>query len=253
MQHTGEATEERPALLGGKPVRPEGPPSWPPPNAEVQAALIRAAQQGLWGRYTSEEADALTEELASFFQVPHVILCASGTLAVELALRACGVAAGDEVLLAAYDYEANFLNVHATGAMPVLVDVTAHDWQLDPEQLLKAASPRVKAVLCSHLHGGIVDIPAVLAVARSRGWLVIEDAAQAPGGRLGGRPLGSWGDIGVLSFGGSKLLCAGRGGALLCHDARLAQRLRNLLRRGPQEWAPSCPTGSGPAASAPPP
>jgi dTDP-4-amino-4,6-dideoxygalactose transaminase len=158
-------------------------------------------------------------------------------LAVELALRACGVGAGDEVLLAAYDYEGNFLSVHAVGAVPVLVDVTASSWQLDPEQLAAAASPRTKAVICSHLHGGIVDMPAVLALARQQGWFVIEDAAQAVGGQLHGRRLGSWGDVGVLSFGGSKLLCAGRGGALLCHDPRLAQRLRLLLRRGPQEWA----------------
>lgn len=237
MNRSQNRSEEWPALLGGAAVRPEGPPLWPGPNPAVEEALRRAAAEGLWGRYHSEQSEALQAELAAFFQVPHVLLCASGTLAVELALRACGVAAGDEVLLAAYDYEGNFLNIHALGAMPVLVEVTASSWQLDVEQLAAAASPRTKALICSHLHGGIVDMPAVLALARQRGWYVIEDAAQAPGGQLAERPLGSWGDIGVVSFGGSKLLAAGRGGALLCRDPRLAQRLRLLLRRGPQEWA----------------
>lgn len=237
MNRSREGSEDRPALLGGRPVRPEGPPVWPGANAAVEEALRRAAAAGLWGRYHSEQSEALSAELAEFFQVPHVLLCASGTLAVEAALRACGVGAGDEVLLAAYDYEGNFLSVHAVGAVPVLVDVTALSWQLDAELLAAAASPRVKAVICSHLHGGIVDMPAVLELARQRGWYVIEDAAQAIGGQLQGRRLGSWGDIGVVSFGGSKLVAAGRGGALLCHEARLAQRLRLWLRRGPQEWA----------------
>ena len=237
MNFNPDPSEDLPALLGGTPVRPEGPPEWPPPHPAVQQALIRSAAARLWGRYQSEESQALATALAEYHQVSHVLLCASGTLAVELALRACGVGPGDEVLLAAYDYEGNFLSVHAVGAVPVLVDVTASSWQLDPEQLAAAASPRTKAVICSHLHGGIVDMPAVLALARQQGWCVIEDAAQAVGGQLHGRRLGSWGDIGVLSFGGSKLLCAGRGGALLCQDARLAQRLRLLLRRGPQEWA----------------
>jgi dTDP-4-amino-4,6-dideoxygalactose transaminase len=203
----------------------------------VVAALEQAARLGLWGRYHSDESVALAAELANYHQTPHVLLCASGTLAVELALRAVGVVPGDEVLLAAYEYEGNFHSVHAVGASPVLVDVTSDSWQLDPEQLLTAASPRTRAVICSHLHGGLVEMPAVMELARQQGWYVIEDAAQAVGARCRGRPVGTWGDIGVLSFGGSKLLCAGRGGALLCRDQRLAQRLRSLLRRGPQEWA----------------
>lgn len=237
MMSEPDKRDDRPALAGGTPLRPMGPPEWPGADAEVEAALRRAAARGLWGRYHSEESAALIAELAAYHQVPHVLLCASGTLAVELALRAGGIGSGDEVLMAAYEYEGNFHSVHAVGAKPVLVDVTPDSWQLDPQRLAEAASERTRAVICSHLHGGFVEMPAVMELARRRGWLVVEDAAQAVGGRCWGRLAGSWGDIGVLSFGGSKLLCAGRGGALLCRDDRLAQRLRSLLRRGPQEWA----------------
>jgi dTDP-4-amino-4,6-dideoxygalactose transaminase len=156
---------------------------------------------------------------------------------VEAALRALGVRAGDEVVLAAYEYESNLLTVLALGAGPVLVDVNPATWQLDPANLEAAITSRTKAVICSHLHGGIVPMSAVMEIARRRGVAVVDDAAQAVGATIEGRPAGTWGDVGVLSFGGSKLLCAGRGGALLFHDARLQQRTRVWLHRGLQQWA----------------
>src|SRR6185312_16077629 len=152
------------------------------------------------------------------------ITCATGTLAVEAALRALRVGPGDEVVMAAYDYESNFLTLHALGAKPVLVDVHPANWQLDAAKLEAAFSPQTKAVICSHLHGGLVDMPAVMALTRKHGIGVVEDAAQAPGATVEGKPAGTWGDVGTLSFGGSKLLTAGRGGAMLFRDAQIYQR-----------------------------
>jgi len=142
------------------------------------------------------------------------------------------------VALAAYEYESNFLTVHTLGAKPVLVEVAAHNWNLDPAALAAAISSRTKAVICSHLHGGIVPMREVTEIARSRNIGIVEDAAQAPGATVQGRPAGTWGDIGVLSFGGSKLLTAGRGGALLFRDALHFQRAKVWLHRGLQAWAP---------------
>jgi len=227
-----------PALLGGAAVRPEGPPTWPPPDDEVRAALLAAIDAGAWGQYYGENIPALEAELASFHNLPHALTCSSGTLAVEVALRALGVAAGDEVVLAAYDYESNFLTVHALGARPVLIDIHPRTWQLDPANLKAAISARTKAIICSHLHGGIVPMGLVMEIARPRGIGVIEDAAQAAGATVEGRAAGTWGDAGILSFGGSKLLAAGRGGALLFHDAQLFQRAKLWLQRGLQQWAP---------------
>lgn len=227
-----------PALLGGAPVRPEGPPVWPLPDPDVRDAIASAVASGAWGQYHGEHVGALESELAVFHQVAHAMTCASGTLAVEAALRALRVGDGDEVVMAAYDYESNFLTVHALGAKPVMIDIHNDNWQLDPANLEAAITPRTRAIICSHLHGGLVPMRAVMEVARRRNVGVVEDAAQAPGATVEGKPAGTWGDIGVLSFGGSKLLSAGRGGALLFRDAQLHQRAKLWLHRGLQQWGP---------------
>lgn len=227
-----------PALLGGAPVRPKGPPAWPPPDPDVRAALAHAATTSAWGQYHGEHVAALETELAEFHHVPHTLTCASGTLAVEAALRALRVGPDDEVVLAAYDYESNFLTVHALGSKPVLIDVHPENWQFEPTQLEAALTPKTKAIICSHLHGGIVPMRMVMEIASRHQVGVVEDAAQAPGATIDGQPAGTWGDVGVLSFGGSKLLSAGRGGALLFREAQLHQRGKLWLQRGLQQWAP---------------
>ncbi|MCC7421873.1 MAG: aminotransferase class V-fold PLP-dependent enzyme [Planctomycetaceae bacterium] len=221
-----------PALLGGTPVRPQGPPDWPRKDPAIDEVLEAAARGGLWGKYHGPHCEQLTEELALRHGLSHVVLCCSGTAAVELALRGVKVGQGDEVILAAYDFKGNIQDVLAVGAVPVLVDVKPDDWQFDPQHLEAAFSPQTRAVLVSHLHGGIVDMPAVMAAARARGVSVIEDACQNPGATVSGRPAGTWGDVSVMSFGGSKLLTAGRGGAVLTGDADIAQRIRLHTQRG---------------------
>lgn len=227
-----------PALLGGVPACPEGPPGWPLPDSDVHAAVAEAVASGAWGQYHGPHVCALESELAAFHGVPHALTCASGTLAVEAALRALRVGPGDEVVMAAYDYESTFLTLHAIGAKPILIDVHPANWQLDPSNLEAAITPQTKAVICSHLHGGLVPMRAVTQIAQMHGIGVVEDAAQAPGATVDGKPVGTWGDIGVLSFGGSKLLTAGRGGALLFGTPQLYQRAKTWLHRGLQRWAP---------------
>ena len=227
-----------PALLGGPPIRPEGPPPWPPPDPDVHAALDAAFADGSWGQYRGRCVPALEAALAAYHDIPFALTCASGTLAVEAALRALKVGPDDEVILAAYDYEANFLTVHALGAKPVLVDVAPHNANLDPARLESAVSPQTRAIVASHLHGGIVPMREVMALASERGIAVVEDAAQATGATVQGLKAGTWGDVGILSFGGSKLLSAGRGGALLIRKPEVQQRARLWLSRGVQQWAP---------------
>jgi dTDP-4-amino-4,6-dideoxygalactose transaminase len=221
-----------PALLGGPAVRPQGPPDWPGPDAEVRAAVERACADGSWARYHGAHGEALVERLGAFFGVVHALLCGSGTYAVELALRALRVGAGDEIILASYDFPGNFLAVHAVGAQPVLVDVAPYHWNLATEALESAVSSQTRAVIVSHLHGGLVPMRELMAWATAHGLAVVEDAAQVPGAMIQGRHAGSWGDAGVLSFGGSKLLSAGRGGALMTSRADVAQRARTHLFRG---------------------
>ena len=223
---------ELPAILGGPPVRAQGPPDWPAADPDVHEAVARATADGSWGRYHGDYGECLELRLRAYHGVEHALVCGSGTFAIELALRALRVSPGDEVILASYDYPGNFLAVHAVGAHPVLVDVTPHDWNLSLPVLQGASSPAVKAIIASHLHGGLVPMRELTAWSKRQGIAVIEDAAQVPGATVEGRRAGTWGDAGVLSFGGSKLLTAGRGGALLTPHAEVAQRARTHLLRG---------------------
>jgi len=225
-----------PALLGGPAVRPEGPPAWPFPDPAVQEALQAAYADGSWGRYFGPNVEGLTAELAAYHNAGHVLLCASGTAAVELALRGVKIRAGDEVILAAYEFKANMQNILLLGATPVLVDIAAENWNLDPQQLSAAVSERTRAILVSHLHGGVVPMPALREFADHHGLVLIEDACQMPGAQVYGRRAGMWGDVGVLSFGGSKLLSAGRGGAVLTRDSAIAQRIRLYTQRGNEAY-----------------
>lgn len=232
------------ALLGGTAAFPDGPPDWPFPDPEVDAALKAALSHGSWGKYHGPHLPRLENELAAYFGVPHVLTCASGTLAVQAALHALKVETGDEVILPAYDYEANFLNVHAIGARPVLVDVSAENACLDADRLETYPTtdrletyPTARAIIVSHLHGGLASMARIRAIADLKGIPVIEDAAQVCGATIEGRKAGAWGDIGILSFGGSKLLSAGRGGALLIHKPEIYQRAKLWLSRGVQQWA----------------
>ncbi|MBC8289521.1 MAG: aminotransferase class V-fold PLP-dependent enzyme [Planctomycetes bacterium] len=222
-----------PAILGGEAAFPDGPPTWPrSPWPEVDAAVSSAMRDGSWGRYHGPQCRQLVEDLVTFHSAEHVQLCSSGTVAVELALRGAKVEAGDEVLLAAYDFKANFQNVLAVGAIPVLVDLDPNTWQLNPARLEEACSEKTRAVIASHLHGGLVDLNAVCEFAAERNIVVIEDACQATGAMVSSRRAGMTGDVGVLSFGGSKLLTSGRGGAVLTSRADIAQRIRLYTQRG---------------------
>ena len=227
-----------PALLGGPPLRPAGPPDWPGPDDAVRDALLAAVADGSWGKYGSRHVEALQTRLVALTGQRHALTCASCTYAVELALRAVPVGPGDEVILAGYDYPGNFLCVHAVGARPVLVDIEPDGWQLDAGLLADAITPRTRAVIVSHLHGGQVDMVRGMETCRTRGVAVIEDAAQCPGATVQGKPAGGWGDLAVWSFGGSKLLSAGRGGAILTSRPDLHQRARLLLGRGNNLVAP---------------
>ena len=239
------ARAARPAILGGEPVFAEGPPDWPGADAAVTESVARALADGSWGRYDGGWVRRLEEALAAYHGVPYAVTCASGTVAVEVALRALDVGPGDEVLMAAYDYPGNFLTVHALGALPVLVDLAPGRWAVAFEQLGSALSSRTRALIVSHLYGDLAPMPRIMAWAREQGIGVVEDAAQAIGAHIAGRRAGTWGDCGILSFGGSKLLTAGRGGAVLTAEARLHQRARLFLQR----YSQVCPLSELQAAA----
>ena len=211
-------------------------PSWPIGDDATRDVFARMMEDGSWGRYHGPHCETLVATLCEYHGVDHTILCSSGTCAIELALRAIPVAAGDEVILAAYDFKANFVNVLTTGCTPVLVDTVAGYPVPDPDQIAVAITDRTRAIIVSHLHGNLVPMREICRIAADRGVVVIEDACQAPGALLEGRRAGTLGNVGVLSFGGSKLLTSGRGGAVLTSDAQMAQRIRLYTQRGNEAY-----------------
>lgn len=215
------------AIHGGPPAFPSGPPAWP-----LVEDTPPALADGSWGRYEGRHSSDLIAALAQVHGTPWVYPCCSGSFAVELALRSLRIAPGDEVILAGYDFPGNFRAIEAVGAMPVLVDIVPARWHLDIDQLKAAASPQTKAILVSHLHGSLAPMREICELAKSSGWQVVEDACQATGAIVNGKPAGTWGDVGVLSFGGSKLLTSGRGGAILTHDEQIYQRARVFCEPG---------------------
>lgn len=221
-----------PAICGGLPLFPNGPPPWSPAAEAVADALARAVTDGAWNRYHGPSTAALCERLAERVGVRHVLPCSSGTIATELALRGLDIGPGDEVVLGGYDFPGNFRAIEAVGARPVLVDLEPQERCIDVEQALVACGPTTKAIIATHLHGGLVDMPRLMPGAAERGIAVVEDACQAPGATIAGRSAGGWGDVGTFSFGGSKLLTAGRGGAVVTHRDDVAQRIKIYCERG---------------------
>lgn len=220
------------ALFGGEAALPEGAPAWPLADESVQLALTSAFADGSWGRYHGPHVARLESRLAEYHGVPFALTCCSGTFAVELALRASKVAAGDEVILAGYDFSGNFRSIESLGARPVLIDIDPRSSSLDAALVEQAIGENTRAIVVSHLHGGIAPMRVLREIADRRGLQIVEDACQIQGGYVEGRRAGTWGDVGVLSFGGSKLLAAGRGGAIVTAREDVHQRAKAYCEQG---------------------
>jgi perosamine synthetase len=188
---------------------------------------------GTWRAYDGPYSEQLKAWLSKMIGMEHVRLCCSGTFAIEIALRGLKFQRGDEVILSAYDFPGNFRSVEDVGAQVVLCDPSVdHGWVLTPEALESVISPACKGLVVSHLHGQLAPMKRIMEWARSSGIRVVEDACQAHGAIVDGRPVGSWGDVGVFSYGGSKLISAGRGGAVVTNDPLIAQRMTVYCDRG---------------------
>src|SRR5450432_451304 len=198
---------------------------------EIRSAVERVldSQQFVLGR----EGAALEEELAGLCQVDYGVGVASGTDALILALRACGVSPGDEVILPAFTFVATGSAVSALGAKPVFADIHPTTYNIDPSELSRRVTPKTRAIIVVHLYGLAADTDPIVAFARSRGLKLIEDSAQAIGASYKGRPTGSLGDAACLSFYPTKNLGAcGDAGMVVTNSAELAARIRILRNHG---------------------
>ena len=201
---------------------------------EIDAALGRVAAGG---RYIlGDEVAAFEGEFAAYLGRDHAVGVASGTDAVMLALRACGVGPEDEVITVSHTAVATVAAIELSGATPRLVDIDPATFTMDPAALAAAITPRTKAVVVVHLYGRPADMDAILPIARAHGLAVIEDCAQAHGARYRGRMVGTLGDAAAFSFYPTKNLAAlGDGGAVVTDRPEVAERLRQLRQYGWRE------------------
>ena len=194
---------------------------------------------GSSGFILGAEVDAFEAEFAAYCGAGECVGVASGTAAITIALRAAGIGQGDEVVVPAHTYIASALGILHAGATPVFCDVEEATGLIDAASAEAAVSERTAAILCVHLYGQPCDMTALAGVAARRGLMVLEDAAQAHGARIDGRPVGAIGAAGAFSFYPSKNLGAlGDGGAICTDDraiAEQARRLRHLGQRGKGE------------------
>ncbi len=203
-------------------------------STEREAALAVFERIAAAGAFSlGEDLAAFEAEFAAFCGTAHCVGVANGTVALELALRACGAGPGSEVITVAHTFVATVEAIAATGATPVLVDIDPATRCIDPTKLAAALGPNTAAVVPVHLYGRPADMDAIHAACAPHGVAVIEDAAQAHGALLGGRRTGSLGSAGCFSFYPTKNLGAmGDGGAVVTDDADVAALVRSLRHHG---------------------
>jgi dTDP-4-amino-4,6-dideoxygalactose transaminase len=182
------------------------------------------------------ELESFEQEFAAYCGVSSAIGVASGTDALHLALRACEIGAGDEVITVSHTFIATTLAIHFVGAEPVFVDIDPITYTMDVDQVEKAITHRTKAILPVHLYGQTAHMQPLVDIARRHDLRLIEDACQAHGAEYEGRKAGTLGDIGVFSFYPAKNLGAlGDGGMVVTNDRALTDKVRLLRNYGQRE------------------
>jgi perosamine synthetase len=189
---------------------------------EIRFATDAAANG--WGRHCYDYLDRFEKEFAGYLGAKHAIATSSCTGALHIAMRALGIAPGDEVILPEITWIASAAPVTYEGATPVFVDIDPVTWCIDPDQVEAAITPRTRAIVAVHLYGNLCDMAPLRQIADRHGLYLIEDAAEALGSEWQGRKAGSIGDVGVFSFHGTKTLTTGEGGMFVCQRDDIYER-----------------------------
>jgi dTDP-4-amino-4,6-dideoxygalactose transaminase len=219
------------ALHGGTPLRKHPWPAWPQINSEDIQAVSDVVQSGTWG-VGGTRVPKLEATFSAHHGAKYGIATSSGTTALQVALSSIGVGPGDEVIVPSYTFIATASCVLLVGARPVMVDVEADTYNIDPIAVEAAITGQTKAIIVVHFAGLAVDFEKLLAISHRTGVPLIEDACHAHGGVYGGNGLGTIGLIGCFSFQSSKNLTSGEGGMILTNEEHVARRCRSLVNIG---------------------
>jgi dTDP-4-amino-4,6-dideoxygalactose transaminase len=220
------------AIHGGPPVRSKPFPSWPVFGKEEEQALLRALHSGKWGRLDGDEVARFERRFADYHQAKHAVAVANGTVSLRIALMAAGIQAGNEVIVPPYTFLATATAVVEANATPIFADIELETFNLDPQAVEKAITPRTRAIIPVHVGGLPVNMEAFMEIARRHNLTVIEDAAHAHGAEYRGRRVGALGHLGSFSFQSTKNLTSGEGGIILTNDDDLAERCRSIHNCG---------------------
>ena len=206
-------------------------PAWPAAG-EREAELLRMVLESpQWGGFHPFVAE-FEHSFAAYQHAAHGISAFNGTVTLELALSVLGIGPGDEVIVPAISFISTATAVSRAGAIPVFVDIEEGSFNIDPERVREALSPKTRAVMAVHFGGTMCDIGELSGICREHNLLLLEDAAHAQGSEWNGRRAGSFGIAGSFSFQNGKVLCSGEGGMLVTSDEDFAERARSVANCG---------------------
>lgn len=207
--------------------------SWPVFDETDIDAVTQVARSGQWG---NPDCRGLVEkfemEFAAYCGSKYALTCANGSVALRLALIACGVRPGDEVIIPPYTFIATATIVIEANCVPVFVDIDPDTYNLDSSKIEAAITPKTKAIIPVHFAGLACDMDKIMDIAATHNLYVIEDTAHAHGGEYKGKKLGSIGHAGCFSFQSSKNLNAGEGGLIVTDDEKLFDMMNSLRNVG---------------------
>jgi dTDP-4-amino-4,6-dideoxygalactose transaminase len=199
---------------------------------EEEAAVMGVMRSGMLAQ--GEQVAAFERGFAEVCGVREAIAVSSGTAALHLALLAHGIGPGDEVITSPFSFAATGNTILLVGATPVFVDIDPDTYNLDPELVERAITPRTKAIMPVHLYGNPADMDRLVPLAQSHHLAIIEDACQAHAAAIRGKPVGSFG-TGAFSFYPTKNITTGEGGAITTDDPAIAEKVRLLRSHGQKE------------------
>jgi len=226
------------AIHGGSPAKTKPFPVWPIFDERERQALNEVLESRIWWRTPGTKTLAFEREFAAYHEARHGIAVTNGTHALEVALAAMGIGTGDEVIVPNATFVATASAVLFAGALPVLVDVRADSYCIDPELAEAAITENTKAIIAVHMGGRPADLDQLTAVAEKHGLMLLEDAAHAHASEWRGRKVGTFGVGGTFSFQASKTMTAGEGGMIISNDddfERLARATHDCGRL-PGKW-----------------